>query len=945
MNPAPGPPAWRDSDFLLHALHVPVLSANGEGNIVYVNEAMAAILDATPARLDGCAVSERLGLPEGAMARILREARPPADSRWREVLTDIRYRDQRRGVRLHVRWFPEAQQLLVSMEGLEWWHGPEGDALAGTRLVFFEADSDGALVHGRRRWAGILGYSEEEEKTANLFRVVAEEQLEAFESLWSRVRGGEVVRSQEIAFLDAQNHLHPLAVSLFPLNDLEGRLIGVRGTASDLQVEKGLAYALEAAEERFSVLFRESSDPIFILSMQGDILSANQTFEDLTGCTSEALFSGEKAWADFIAHEDLEIARSGVDRCLREQANVTAELRYRSAGGSSVWFEQRYSILHNEHGAPKGILAVARNIHDRKQRELELRAEARSMHERNLQAQALIGRLTEFFSRTSALPPDLDAYLRGICSILGEMYQPFMVWIHLEEGNRLYTFVRDGATAETDAGGRLRDIPTSLCRRVVEEGLPLFYDQLQEDALLWQDPLVERHGLNTYLGAPLRDSHGAIQGTLALVDVESRFVDKMDVELITVAALQVAARLRMYEEEEIKTRLEGHLRQAQKMEAVGMLAGGIAHDFNNILSGILGFTSFLRTRVESGSDLHRDLGLIETSAERAADLTRRLLAFARRKHFAKTTIRLNEVVAETVNILRHSLPKQIQIQSQLDDCLPLVLGDPGQVGQVVMNLCINAGDAMAERGGRLLVETRHAPLDERERALLLEDGGEHDDYLCLRVSDTGVGMPEEVLAQVFDPFFTTKSKKGGTGLGLSIVYGIVSNHGGDILAESVPGQGSSFSVYLPVYRGEAMEEEEEQDDLPVEGTECVLVVDDELVVRQMVQGILKPHGYRVHLAASGDDAVEMFPDLKDEIDLVLLDMVMPGMNGEATFRALRELSANVPVLLTTGFAKEGQSERLVQEGALGVLYKPYKSQALLRAIRKALNRAPAETGP
>ena len=942
MKSGPDQPALQGSDLLLRALHVPLLSADADGNIVFANEAMVGILGEPGVALPGSPVAERLALPDGAIQRMLHEAMPPAESLWREVLTDIRHREQRRAVRVHTRWLPELEQLLISLEGLEWLHGPEADALAGTRLVFFEANAEGALVHGRKRWAAMLGYGENEAATANLFQVVAEDQRSAFDALWARARSGEVVRSQEVSFMDRQGNRHPLALSLFPVNDLNQRLIGVRGTASDLQVEKGLAYALEAAEERFSVLFRESSDPIFILSMQGDILSANQTFEDLTGCTSESLFSGERDWADFIGADDIEAARSGADRCLRDQANVTVELRYCTANGGALWFEQCYSILHNENGAPKGILAVARNIHGRKQREMELQAEARSMHERNLRAQGLIGRLTEFFSRTSALPPDPDAYLRGICTILGEMYQPFMAWIHLVEGNRLYTFVRDDIAVETDAGGRLRDIPTSLCRRVVEEGLPLFYDQLQEDALLWQDPLVERHRLNTYLGAPLRDSHGAIRGTLALVDVESRFVDKMDVELMTVAALQVAARLRMHEEEEVKSRLEGHLRQAQKMEAVGMLAGGIAHDFNNILSGILGFTSFLRTRAEAGSDLHRDLGLIETSAERAADLTRRLLAFARRKHFAKSTIRLNETVIETVNILRHTLPKQIRIETQLDDHLPFVLGDAGQLSQVIMNLCINAGDAMAEQGGWLRIETRHSPLDERERVLLLEESSGHDDFLCVRVSDTGVGMSGDVLAQIFDPFFTTKSLKGGTGLGLSIVYGIVNNHGGDILAESMPGAGSSFSVYLPVYQGEAIGEEVEDEDLPAEGTECILVVDDELVVRQMVQGILQPYGYGVHLAASGDDAVEMFPDLEEDVDLVLLDMVMPGMNGEATFRALREMSPGLPVLLTTGFAKEGQSERLIQEGALGVLYKPYKSETLLRALRKALNRIPAK---
>ena len=374
-----------------------------------------------------------------------------------------------------------------------------------------------------------------------------------------------------------------------------------------------------------------------------------------------------------------------------------------------------------------------------------------------------------------------------------------------------------------------------------------------------------------------------------------------------------------------------------------MLAGGVAHDFNNILSGILGFSSYLRSQSEPGTSLHRDLGLIELSAERASDLTRQLLAFARRKHFPKSPVPLNRIVEETLLILRRTLDKNIQIEVDCAAELPDVLGDAGQLSQVVMNLCLNAAEAMAENGGTLTVRTRSGPMEERERSVLAQRGKEPADVVWLTVQDTGVGMSAEVRDHIFDPFFTTKSKQGGTGLGLSIVYGIVTNHGGDVRVLSNPGEGTLFETFLPASTGEST-------DLPevttgdLRGTETVLVVDDELIVRQMVTEVLSGYGYQVVGAPSGTEAVEMYPELKGRIDVVLLDMVMPGLSGEETFVELRRLDPALRVLLTSGYAQEDVTDRLIGQGAAGMVYKPYKSETLLAHIRRALNQTKTSNG-
>ncbi len=701
-----------------------------------------------------------------------------------------------------------------------------------------------------------------------------------------------------------------------------------------VKTKDGLARALEAAEERFNVLFRESSDPVLILGPDGDMLSANEGFERYTGTAASRWFSEQKGWADCVHPDDLALLKEGVERCMREGRNELVELRMLNGEGFYQWFEQSLSPLHDESGQVPGIVVVARNINRRKEVEVQLREKAQSMQKRHQRAQLLVAKLKHFFSRIGVLPSDIDGYLRGVCAALQDMYRPHAVAVHVVYGQeRLYVEGPDTLDKESFR------VPDSLSQAVQESGLPLYCNALNLTDPYRNDPLVRSLNLITYLGAPLRDSTGRIRGTLSVIDTEKQYYDNVDVELITVAALHIAARLRAEGQEEINRELAEHLRQAQKMEAVGMLAGGIAHDFNNILSGILGFSSYLLSKVDESSTIHRDLKLIEQSAVRAAELTRQLLAFARRKHFEKEAVSMNEVVQEVLGLVRRSISKSIRIESRLEEALPAVHGDPGQLNQVMMNLCLNAADAMREKeDGLLRIVTEHRTLTPRERIILGQDT--EAEFVCVTVSDTGVGMSEELQEHVYEPFYTTKSDKGGTGLGLAIVYGIVTNHDGHIIMDSEEGQGSFFTIYLPVFRA-SVEEEEAVSDGDLGGNETVLVIDDEPIVRQMVTEVLKDYGYTVVAAQSGMEGVQFLDELRGRVDLVLLDMIMPEMDGEATFKALRRIDPDIAILLTSGYVQEEKSARLTKAGALGLVYKPYKSDALLRAVRRALDTCSA----
>jgi nitrogen-specific signal transduction histidine kinase/ActR/RegA family two-component response regulator len=386
----------------------------------------------------------------------------------------------------------------------------------------------------------------------------------------------------------------------------------------------------------------------------------------------------------------------------------------------------------------------------------------------------------------------------------------------------------------------------------------------------------------------------------------------------------------IYEDTTERKKLEEQLRQAQKMEAIGTLAGGIAHDFNNILTGIMGFASVVHSTLPAGSLLRSDVETIIHSARRGSELTRQLLTFARRDRVKVHPLSLNDIVSEVIGLLEHTIDKAIAIGPHLDENLAIVEGNTGQLHQVLLNLCLNARDAMPQ-GGRLIIETRNVTLsEEKARAALDLEAGQ---YVLLGVTDTGIGMGAETQRHLFEPFFTTKGE--GRGLGLAMVYSIVRRHGGAIHVYSEPGQGSTFKVYLPAASRSAEDTVPEEVEV-VGGSESVLVVDDEEIVRQLLRRILERGGYTVLLATDGIEAEELYAERSTEIDLVVLDIIMPQASGWETYERLRENNPEVKVLLSSGHSENGLAQDILAAGARGFLQKPYDLHAVLRKVREVL---------
>ncbi len=383
-----------------------------------------------------------------------------------------------------------------------------------------------------------------------------------------------------------------------------------------------------------------------------------------------------------------------------------------------------------------------------------------------------------------------------------------------------------------------------------------------------------------------------------------------------------------------KVKLEKQLRIAQKMESVGTLAGGIAHDFNNALTGIVGFGELLRTRLAGDEQGLHDLNEILRCAERASTLTRRLLAYARRQTMEPVRLNLSTLVADLMKLIGKVMGEHIEVKTSLGKDVATIQADRGQIEQVLMNLCLNARDAMPD-GGKLLVETEEVYLEEKyvQENPYMRTGG----YVLLTVSDTGIGMDEKTRERVFDPFFSTKGPDKGTGLGLAMVYGIVKQHQGFIHLYSEPGEGTAFRIYFPAV--DALPDavpERRREEVVRGGVERILLADDEEVIRSFIERTLKEYGYSVLVARDGEEAVEIFRE-NDDISLAILDVVMPRKGGREALEEMRNADPSLKAILMSGYAANGIHDSFKLLAGEPFLQKPFGPTMLARKIREVLD--------
>ena len=384
-----------------------------------------------------------------------------------------------------------------------------------------------------------------------------------------------------------------------------------------------------------------------------------------------------------------------------------------------------------------------------------------------------------------------------------------------------------------------------------------------------------------------------------------------------------------------KKKLEVQFLRAQRLESIGALAGGIAHDLNNILTPILAIAQLLPLKLpEVNEQTHQLFEILQTNAKRGGDLVKQVLSFARGVEGKRMVLQVRHLISEISKIARETFPKLIEFHADIPPDLWTIRGDATQLHQVLMNLCVNARDAMPN-GGSLRLTAENLLIDENYARMNLE--AQAGPYIMIQVSDTGIGIPPEIVDRIFEPFFTTKESGQGTGLGLSTVIGIVKNHGGFVNVYSEVGQGSQFKVYLP-----ALEMTDgvliDNADLPAGEGELILVVDDEAPIREITQTSLETHNYQVLTAADGIEAIALYAQRKSEISVVLMDMMMPAMDGATTIRTLQKIHPAVKIIAVSGLVSSDKIASAMGTGVNAFLLKPYTAEELLQTLHKILKK-------
>jgi two-component system cell cycle sensor histidine kinase/response regulator CckA len=639
--------------------------------------------------------------------------------------------------------------------------------------------------------------------------------------------------------------------------------------------------ALRDSEERFRSAVHHSAVGMALTTTDGRWIEVNPALSRLVGYTREELLA--RTFRDITHPDDLPGDLEGQRRLLAGEIDVDErEKRYIHRAGHIVWALRTLSVVRDADGQAMHFIVQILDITERKRMDAALR-ESEEQH--------------RILFRRNPLP----------------------MWV-VEAETLAVLAVNDAAV---DHYGYTREEFASMTLRDL---LPA------ADAAKLGSLCVAPGSGRSRVGP---HSHRKKDGTLIRVEVISDDAWSGGRPARLVLSLDVTDRERAQED---LAGTEAQLRQAQKMEAVGRLAGGIAHDFNNVLTVVKSFTEFLLEDLEQSDPRRADVQEIAKAADRAAGMTRRLLAFSRRQVLQPRALDLNGIIAGMERMVQRLIGDDVRILTSLDSSLLPVHADPGSIEQVILNLVVNARDAMPN-GGALTIETYNARLDRPDATWAIKPGP----YARLSIRDTGHGMDAATQARVFEPFFTTKGQGEGTGLGLAMVYGIIKQSRGHVWVASKPGEGTTFTIYLPQVDSVA----HQPDATPaataaaIGGGETILLVDDEEALRSAARRALVRAGYRVIPAVDGSDALRVYMEnTGTPIALVVTDVVMPGLGGRELVGRLTPMNPDLRVLFVSGYTEEGVRKQGVLQAGTAFLEKPFTPEKLLRKIREVLDAPP-----
>jgi PAS domain S-box-containing protein len=686
----------------------------------------------------------------------------------------------------------------------------------------------------------------------------------------------------ELRFRDAEGR--PAIVrTIGRVEQHDGRVVRVYGNIMDITEQKQTEERLRESERTLQTLMSNLPGMAYRCrnTLEWPMEFVSHGCKALTGYSAEEIMAGDPVnYGELIHPEDQDSVWQSVQQAVQDNQSFVVEYRILTRSGAVQWvWEQGRQVGQAADGA--GVLeGFVTDITERRQAEEALRQKVREM----------------------------ETFIDNI---------PYMAWLKDADSNFILVNQSFGDAVGMDPA-YLKSNTCAVCfgdelagkmkeddREVIE----------QRASITIEESIVDKDGRTRYLEtnkSPILDDQGAVVGTVGIgVDITDR-----------------------KRAEEEKEKLNAQLRQALKMEAIGTLTGGIAHDFNNSLGIILGYTQLARRDLPDESPASKALAKVESASLRARDVVRQLLTFSRKEEQGQQVMDLGPIVKETLKMLRSSIPTSIDFQIQIDSGLPLIKADPTQMHQVMLNLCSNASDAMAETGGILTVSLEPVSLTQLETSI--DANLTSGDYVKLTVKDIGPGITAENMERIFDPYFTTKTVDKGTGMGLAVVHGIVKSHGGGIRVSSQPGHGAAFEIYIPATEERPGALHTEHDAGLMSGSEHILLVDDEELIVRVNQDRLEDLGYQVTSTTDPGEALELLTAAPERYDLVITDMTMPSMTGDKLAEKMLAIVPELPIILCTGFSERISEESAKALGIAKYIEKPLDLQELALSVRQVL---------
>ncbi len=645
----------------------------------------------------------------------------------------------------------------------------------------------------------------------------------------------------------------------------------------DISERKKIEQQLRESEERFRIIFENAAIGVALVDMQGYPIKSNIAFRTMLGYDEREL--SQMTFVQFTHPDDVtEDLHLFQDLIEERRNNYQIEKRYYAKDGSIVWGRLHVSLVKDTEGQPRFAVGIVEDITKHKFAE-------QALLESEKRYRDFVETMPDGVYRSTHEGKFLEVN-QAMVDILGYDSKEEIKNIDIKSELYFQPIDRESATLDEE-----------------NAEMAIFRLRKKDGSEIW----VEDHGRLVV------DDHGTIlfhEGILR--DISAR-----------------------KEAEAERKNLEARLFQAQKLESIGTLAAGIAHDFNNILNVIMGNVSRINGRLSDDGKLKRRAEVILSATERGAQLVKQLLTYARKTDIEQQNVVINDLINETVQLLKETFPKTIETSLSLQPDLPTIQGDLNQLHQVLMNLCVNSRDAMPN-GGTLTITTESAPLT-TVRAQFSNASALN--YVLISIKDNGTGMDEPTQKKIFDPFFTTKEKGKGTGLGLAVVFGIVDNHNGFIEVKSSIGKGSEFYIYLPA-AGSSKELNVKMNPF-ISNTqghgETILVAEDDQLGRELIEEILQEHGYKVILTEHGDEAIDVYEKNIDRIALVLTDLDLPKSDGEKVCKRIKTLRSEIPLVVMSGFVGSERIEALTKIGINDIIMKPYNFNDLLMRVRNILD--------